>query len=104
MCDACYEKYASEPPAPVTDPMRELALLIRAQLQRTGAGGALHNVIDDWNLEDHSVRWCLGLPPDDDGSNPVLEPGDREIGEGLLALSLPERAEVLRMAQERGDR
>lgn len=89
MCDGCYAEYLGEYGAvSVTPRMIELAARLRA-FDDTPEG--LHIVIDDWNIEDSHIIWCLS----GDGGNAQGEA--REIGMELLEMTLLERNEVLRM-------
>lgn len=56
MCDSCYEKYGS--PTLETEKVRQAAEAIEELYSMHGAGGMMHIVVDDWNLEDDSVEWC----------------------------------------------
>lgn len=68
-----------------------------------GAGGSLHNVIDDWNLEDDSIEWCmkkrtLGA------MRPVpieMIPTDIELecARTLLSMPIQERASALALSE-----
>jgi hypothetical protein len=90
----CYEEaMEGETPPPITEEMRALARLIADFYEDYCTGGALHVVLDDWNLDDSCIKWCLS----DDNS---VERDDERIftiGERLLALSEEERYETLRI-------
>jgi len=66
----------------------ELVERVRAQRHCCGAarGGGLHVVLDDWNVEDESLDWCLALD---------LTDVERECGEWLRALTVAERVSIL---------
>lgn len=34
-------------------------MMIRGVYQWSSVGGALHVVLDDWNIEDHHIRLCI---------------------------------------------
>lgn len=91
MCQGCY---AEEYGAPSTLPANadEVLALVRAVYDAPdgGTGGNLHIVLDDWNLEDSSIRWCL--------EREGLTDAERACGEALLAMTESERAAVLAVA------
>lgn len=57
MCYGCYEEdgYPWEHTPIVDDAVRA----VRDLYERHAAGGAMHIVTDDDNVEDHDVEWCL---------------------------------------------
>lgn len=83
MCRGCWESEGS--PAMDTPEVREAARLIAQVYEFSCVGGGLHIVVDDFNVEAHSVQWCL------DHLEDYTEPGEerevtRRCGEALLAL------------------
>lgn len=59
MCLSCWKEAGS--PTELPENVDELIQLIK-ELYATemgGAGGPLHIVLDDWNLEDDNIEWCL---------------------------------------------
>jgi hypothetical protein len=83
MCEGCYRDYGSPKP---DDAARAVVPLIDAVYDDGGVGGGLHVVVDDWNLEDEHLIWCLGQGLSED---------ERQCAEALLALSLEQRAAAL---------
>lgn len=83
MCEGCYEEYGRPQP---DDAARAVVPLISAVYEASCVGGGLHIVVDDWNLEDESLHWCLRQTLSDD---------ERRCGEALAALSLEQRAAAL---------
>lgn len=58
MCSGCW----AEAGAPVVDTpaVREAARLVAALFEHSAVGGTAHVVVDDWNLEDEHLEWCMG--------------------------------------------
>lgn len=76
------------------DPQRptraEIAPLVRAYYAKpgNGGGGSLHIVLEDHNVKDHDVRWCIEYARkngDEDGVR---------LGEMLLRLSPTQRRKL----------
>jgi hypothetical protein len=59
--------------------------------------GALHIVIDDWNLDSHHIEWCLSQT---DAPRPPSNL-ERSIGEEFLAMSMAERVRTMEVAEAR---
>lgn len=57
MCESCWIDYGS--PAIVTDKTLQAADLIAAVYCYSLVGGNAHIVLDDWNLEDEHVMFCM---------------------------------------------
>jgi len=95
MCISCYEEYRKENeadfPVPFTKQMRTLANLIDDFYEDWPVGGALHNVLDDWNLGDKDIRWCLENIRED-----RKDPRVQQIADQLLKLPMAERYEALK--------
>lgn len=88
MCRQCWVEDGS-PALTVTERTKRGADLISGICERHGGCGAgpLHNVLDDDNWDDASIRWCLDNSiPESDEPRPY-----RECAEYLLGLSLAER-------------
>lgn len=65
-----------------------------AKMQGNGAGGWLHCILDDGNVEDKDVKWCIGGAK----SN-----GDKEsvkLGKLLLRMSKTQRRKLAWMFYE----
>lgn len=78
------------PDKPLVPEVREL---IRAYYRKPGnaAGGSLHLVLDDGNLDTASIRWVLKHATDEDDADGVL------IAEKLLAMSRSGRGRAVRL-------
>ncbi len=57
MCFNCFINKFVKPI--VNDKVIHCSELIDKVYEYTGAGGNAHIVVDDWNLEDHSIESCL---------------------------------------------
>ena len=95
MCHGCYEEYGA--PTLDTPAIRRAAAAVERLYETHGAGGFMHIVTDDWNLEDEHVAFC--------GSVRCVEILGREMDEcerecfnALEPLSIKERASALAMA------
>jgi len=111
MCYGCWVEYAK--PAIDTPAIREVVKVIEEVYSYSCVGGNLHIVLDDWNLEDHSLAFCKreierGGHPEDPNHSPwytkiKLENPDspeqlaveRKCHDLLFALTEPERASAL---------
>lgn len=65
MCTSCWQAYGM--PSHTSPAIQEAADLVRAVYAEHPAGGLTHCVLDDWNLDNDSLDWCLhheeaGLP------------------------------------------
>ncbi len=87
MCIGCYEGYDS--PAVITPETRAAAKLIEAVRSECPAGGELHIVIDDWNLEDDSLAFCKQY---------IKTDAERACHDALAKMSLDERASAMALA------
>ena len=83
MCLGCWER--SGKPWLVTPAVDEWA----PRFAEADPFGALHIVVDDWNLDDGSLRWCL---------DNAEEMADRDLMTALLAMTRPERWAVAILA------
>lgn len=96
MCLGCYQEHGS--PAIVNNRTKEAARAVARVFERSPAGGNLHIVIDDWNLEDSSLDFCrnaiLTTERDGGGDEESLAV-QLECVELLRALSLEERVSAL---------
>jgi hypothetical protein len=110
MCDSCVAEYTAGQHVPVTPQMEHVATLIGDWYGYPGceAGGPLHIVLDDFNVETSFINWCAGevdgwLANEADGwleawsgdhadSHSAIRQGAAELIGGLLPLSEAERA------------
>lgn len=108
MCRGCWEEYGS--PMFLSDRVCKAAVLIEKVYEQVGGGvgGNLHIVVDDWNLEDDSIKWCMkkrhlrGPGLDWPGARPiemVPTPIEKECGQALLDLNIKERASALALSE-----
>lgn len=59
MCNMCWESAGS--PKIINERTQKAAELIEAlyDTEQGGAGGYAHIVVDDFNIDDQSIDWCL---------------------------------------------
>lgn len=95
MCYACYEEEGS--PRIINDQTRHAAEQIRAVFDINHVGGNCHNVVDDFNVDDDTILWCLneGLRINIHQHTPDELKVEKECLEGLLELTVDERASAL---------
>ena len=95
----CYDCYANEYGKPdiVNEATKDAAKLIDAIYGFHCAGGNAHVVVDDYNLEDYHVDWCLNASLTDKSEMASAEQlkAEQECLRALKALSLDERASAL---------
>lgn len=70
-----------------TPAIRQAAALISF----TNHYGALHIVVDDWNIEDHHLQWCL--------DHEDAKASEKQLMRMMLALTLEERASAMAIAE-----
>ena len=101
MCQGCYEEYGS--PTVVTDSVREAAELVADVYEFSAVGGNAHIVLDDWNLEDDYIRWCLekAIPENAHEAEPGQIEAEQKCLTAFLALSLEDRAAALALSEGR---
>lgn len=88
MCEACYISYGS--PKKITNKTNECVNIVERIYENYPSGGALHVVLDDWNLEDDIVGYLF------DGADGVSLSGDERKCISLLNdMTIDERATVL---------
>lgn len=99
MCFRCYEEAGK--PEIVNERTIAAAKLIDEVYEWSCAGGHLHIVVDDWNLEDENIEFCIGemdknsheLPPE------AIE-AERKCAAALMALSEDERYSAMAIHEE----
>lgn len=97
MCYNCYKEYGS--PKVISDKVRDAVELVTKYDSASYCG--LHIVVDDWNLEDEHVVWCLksiSLPEEVSGLTERSEEEKTaivELGTLLLIMTIAERATAL---------
>ena len=57
MCYSCYKEYGC--PAIVNEATKHAAKLVEQVYEWSCVGGNAHIVLDDFNIEDSSIDWCL---------------------------------------------
>lgn len=97
MCYGCWQYCGS--PKIVNEKTLGAASLVRKVYESNSVGGSLHIVLDDFNIEDSHVRWCIKHQAENfhDDSDRDAE---RECAKAFRAMSVAERASALAMAHE----
>lgn len=95
MCYGCYEEAGH--PAIVNEKTRAAAALVAKVYEFSCCGGNAHIVVDDWNLGDENIRWCLdeALTINIHSASAEQLASERECLEALLALTEDERASAM---------
>ena len=95
MCYGCYE--GAGKPAIVTEKTKAAAALVAKVYEFSCVGGNAHIVVDDWNLEDDHIRWCLdeALKTNVHEADAEQLAAERACLEALLALTDDERASAM---------
>lgn len=105
MCRGCWEEYGS--PMILSDRVCIAAELIKKVYKQEGGGvgGNLHCVVDDWNLEDEHIQWCIdktGTQRDfltGEEYDLILTTIERECAGALMAMTIQERASALALSE-----
>lgn len=97
MCKGCWEEAGS--PTIMNEKVQEAIELARIVYDTNGAGGGLHIVLDDFNIEDSDIEWCLeeGIR-DNDNTDAETE---RDLAQLLLTMTLEERASAIYHRKQR---
>ena len=100
MCEECWDEYGR--PDIVNEKTEHALALVRQVYDAPlgGAGGRLHIVLDDWNLEDEHIYWCLSQVGEItawQGKKFDVTPSiiERACGGAFLDMTLQERASTL---------
>ncbi len=95
MCYNCYEEHGS--PEIVNKGTEKAAKLIAMVYEGAGAGGNAHIVVDDFNIKDRSIDWCLevAIVENKFDTEPEQLAVERECLEAMKALTISERASAL---------
>ncbi len=100
MCEVCYDEYGK--PNIVNEKTEAALALVRQvyEAPQGGAGGNLHIVLDDWNIEDSSIYYCIesyGEVESYFGGNYDMTPTiiERACAGAFLDMTLRERASTL---------
>lgn len=92
MCIQCYEEAGS--PAIINDETKRVAALVDKLYEGAAAGGTAHIVVDDWNLDDGSIEWCLAQPMPQDYDPKQLDIETQALT-ALLALPMEQRVSAM---------
>lgn len=87
MCHTCWTKAGS--PQIDSEKVRAAVKLIAAVYERSSVGGGLHIAVDDYNLSDEDIDWCLQHLAE--YADPENIDDERACGEALRALTEHER-------------
>ena len=91
MCYGCWKEYGS--PMIRNEPVMECSRLIAGVYELAAAGGNLHIVIDDWNLEDGSLEFCKeGI---DEEAMDDKRQAESKCLKAMKALNFDERASAM---------
>jgi len=95
MCYNCYLEYGS--PKLVSDKILQTVEAIKQVYNCHLAGGGLHIVIDDWNLENERLDFCKEyiVGPECHGEFAEQQKAEQACLELLYSLTLKERASAL---------
>lgn len=95
MCYGCYEEAGS--PAIINDKTKAAAVLVAEVYEYSLVGGNAHIVVDDWNLKDDNILWCLdtALAENVHKADDEQLAAERACLEALLALTQAERASAM---------
>lgn len=89
MCQGCWTDYGR--PAIDNERVRRAVAAVDALYEWHGAGGGMHIVTDDWNVEDDSVAFCRERIQRDGDER------ERQCLEAVALLTVDERASALAM-------
>ena len=84
MCSECWGQHGS--PKIDSSSVRDAVAKIARVYNFYATGGGLHIVVDDFNIDDGSIDFCLARP---------LSTVERKCGETLRAMTVPERAAAI---------
>lgn len=95
MCYGCYEEAGK--PEIVNDGTKKAAALAGAVYEFNGVGGNCHIVLDDFNIEDDDIEYCLnqGLENNVHGHTAEQLEIEKECLLSFKVLSFAERASAL---------
>jgi hypothetical protein len=93
MCIDCYHDHGL--PRIVSAATLAAAEAVRLVYEHDCVGGNLHITIDDWNLDDRSLRFCSDRINNKNGNPPAQLAAERACCDVLLRLSPEERASAL---------
>ena len=88
MCMDCWKHYGS--PRMKNKKIEAATIAIRNLYKDHIMGGDLHIVVDDWNLEDHHLKWCFK------NKTAVWDDLHDKCYNALDILTVPQRASALK--------
>lgn len=97
MCENCFEEYYGAP-TEITDNAVKAAALIRQVYQFAPTGGRCHIVVDDWNLSDSCVRFCVDEVAKDEANGVKDQQIIAERALLDLLVTMPERERAVGLA------
>ena len=99
MCYTCYKEYGK--PEIVNDKTIKAAELVQQIYEYNSAGSNCHIVLDDFNIEDGSIDWCLseGLGVNIHKSSKEQLDVERECLMSFKDMTVEERASALAIAE-----
>lgn len=99
MCQGCYAEAGS--PKPQNAATISVAALVCNVYSYSSVGGNAHIVLDDWNVDDEAIDWCLTVALSDnvhEADRHQLE-AERLCLEAMRALPLDQRYAALAVAE-----
>jgi|GEM_PF-2363068 len=100
MCIDCWKKLGS--PMIINDKTKKAAKAINKIYDFHGAGGSLHIIIDDWNLEDSHIDFCDSYIDEEGGeASKRQKQAERYCLRLLKDMTIDERASALYISKYR---
>ena len=99
MCECCWDEYGK--PSIVNEKTEAALALVRQVYDAAGggAGGNLHIVLDDWNIENSSIEYCQQGHSNPNWNGPPMRWELTEVeahcATAFLDMTLKERASTL---------
>ena len=78
---------------------KETVELIQKIYQKYPTGGALHIVLDDGNIDDHDIQWCMNNLWDDEKKDSALF---ERCAKNLLSMPKNDRYQTIEAAWKGG--
>lgn len=97
MCQSCWRESGS--PKIDNQKVRDAQPLISDVYEFHGAGGSLHIVLDDSNIDDSDINFCLtSIAENKRGYPPEQIEAERKCGEHFLSMTVEERSSALALS------
>lgn len=95
MCKACWEKAGK--PYVYNQKVRVAVEMIEEVYSLPGgeAGGGLHNVLDDWNVEDTHIAWCRDNSIERERATLEMKVAEYRLVALMMTMSMEERYTAL---------